>query len=726
MEVHEIINMGKGNANWQDLKNSNPEEYFRLSHDAVLRKFELVVPLFTKWQQRFGELSEYEKNLPPIEDVLRSLDLSIYDNGLEGKRELTRIFYYNCIPYGVKNVVSLLHKFDIQQAFKIRNLINRSLSIYYAKRCEIVQNIRKILGIDNDAIEKISLLQYFPFLNINIGIEWLKRRVNPSYSELLNDWLVLLCFDKNNFISNEFISELTKLLGEESTERLLKRMLIRIARLNKISSVYSKVVKKYHNKINQYRKYLSDGEIIEDISFGELNFSKHNVKFHNYICPLNVRLKDKEIKYIKSIIDNNRPLCIFVNQISQNGNCYFRPIFKMDMDYLLQTIKKARLENPIIIANDIEIKTSKTRNHNSKSNSVHAISAGRYIAQNVKASEFYIKESLIEFRHNGNSYFFRSSRIDKNVSKSVLEKINHNFSLVKDKSIRLGKNTIRTFYFEPANDFSFLLAEINRLSNLISVKEDDKFPIEGEFEIPWKYVRFDDNILTIIHPNPSKRGTMTPFYFRNQDILKSFEDIRPYIETRCCKLRVLSVDGVITSLLNYDDFIRYVAQYKDWEKAENIGYNDPIKRTNKVNINVQELLRIKEVNKSPYLRHLSYIHLKEYNVTYLLERVIHESGLVDTDEYGYLFVIKKTPKEMVLHYENISNLSRSSILFYTDPLMYEDSVNVIRKFLASDIRNKRQKMSLGKIRFNTHCIKSYKRIKHTDIEDWKSYLRWYI
>lgn len=271
-----------------------------------------------------------------------------------------------------------------------------------------------------------------------------------------------------------------------------------------------------------------------------------------------------------------------------------------------------------------------------------------------------------------------------------------------------------------------MIAEIDRISNPIQFESNDRYPQNGDFDIPWKNVRFNEGIMMIFHPNPSKRGSITPFYFRHPDILKSFEDIRSYIEIKCSKLRVRSVDGVIVSLQNFTEFMSHITQYSDWEEEENIGFGEPLSRAKNININPQAFIRNSNVKKSPYLRHLASIHLQAYNITYLLERVIHESGFIDNEEYGYLFVLKKNISEMILLIENISDISRSSIIFYVNPLMYNEAVNVIKNFFACDYRNKRQKLSLGKIKFKVPYIYKYKRVKHTDIIDWKFNLKMYI
>lgn len=303
MTPKDIIKMNKGNKEWQSLKISDPGEYLRLSRFEIMKKFEMVVPYFSNWQKNNGEFKYYEKYFPDLNEVLNALNLGLYDEGLEGKKKLTRIFFYECIPYGVDNIISHSLQFDDDSLFKIRNLINRCFSIYYTNRERIKNDIYRTLEIDYDEIERIALFRYIPFKNIKIGIEWMSRRANPTLSDLLFDWLILLCFDNKCFISDEFLSELILHHGEEYVNRILEKLLIYIAGLKELSPIYSTIIKKYSKRINQYRKYLQEGKIVEDITIGDLVFSKKYIGFYKCIMPIPFQLNDLEIKCLHNIID---------------------------------------------------------------------------------------------------------------------------------------------------------------------------------------------------------------------------------------------------------------------------------------------------------------------------------------------------------------------------------------------------------------------------------------
>lgn len=730
MTPEDIIKNNDGHPDWQNIKITNPDEYQRLSQNAILCKLENVLPFYLKWQRKIGGFNRYVNSIPCITEVLNALNFKIYEQDKIGKQSLTSQFYSKCISYGVEEIIKVSSNFDSYRALKIKNLINRSFKQYYSYRCKVVDNIVKLLDWEEEKINRIELLAYIPFQNYIIGIDWMLRRLNPTMTELLHDWLILLSFDVDMFISDEFFNELKNSLGDNISSRLVKKLLIHVAKSETENSIYNKITRKYKRQISKYKKLLSQGQIIEDINFGDLNFNKNNVCFYKCCMPIYPFLSQSEITYLKQIIDSTRLLTIFVTNIPINGVYTFRPIFAKDMEYLMMSIKKVRNEAQIIPDEDVKSHTISSINK-----SVSTIKSGqvtnrsqstsfRVLATNVQAIKFKIRKSVIEYKLDDKVYYFRSVKIPCRVPKSILEKIEHHFTLVKDKSVTVNNRTELRFYFQPANDLSFLLAEIERLSLDINIDTDESFPQSGEFEIPWRYVRFYEGIVMILHPNPSKRGTYSPYYFRNPDILKSFEDIRSYIEKRSPKLRVESVDGVITNLINFTELMEIISQYKEWKEDENIWIGQPIK-TNK-SFSKETFIKNSKVRKSPYLSHLASLQHDDFKIIYLLERVIHESGMMDQDEYGYLFVLKKSIFNMVLLYENITDSSRSSILFYIHPDYYWESIENIRKFLASGIKNKRQKLSYGQIRFNVPYIKDIKRIKHSNIIDWKYTLNEYL
>lgn len=569
-----------------------------------------------------------------------------------------------------------------------------------------------------------------PFQNPRIGIEWLTQCKFTSLSEICEGWILLLCIDLDLFSPETFVYNLIDFIGRENADLLIEKLAIFLAGCPYKKHPFISIERQLLKRVAKYRKMLNKFHIIS-LPMRELKVKTDKLQYEVYIYQLPYRLTKAHQILFKTKMNSLEEISVVTPNESNSSETSLKFLFRNDEAKILSILTE--ICNVNTGSENIK-KTNKQNNSNEKriqkelKDSSNVATIDRTIARGVTASELIFKENLITFTNtDGITYSLRSVRIHHNFNPNILEKINHSFNLVKDFSGKRGDNKAKhRFLFEPANDFSFLLAEIERLSTCHTYISDDKFPQSGEFEVPWKYVRFYDGVLMIIHPNPSKRGTITPFHFRNSDILKSFEDIRFYIENKSPKLRVQAADGVIIGLLNFKKFMSVISQYKDYENEEDIGFGKPLRPGNLSGFTKEVFQRNPFIRKSPFLSYLASLHKPEYNILYLLERVIHESGQVDLDEYGYLFVIKKTFTQIILLYENITDSSRSSILFYIDSVEYPKAVEIIRKFLASEIKNKRQKLSYGQIRFNNPCIRQVKRIKHTELIDWKYNLQYYL
>lgn len=342
----------------------------------------------------------------------------------------------------------------------------------------------------------------------------------------------------------------------------------------------------------------------------------------------------------------------------------------------------------------------------------------KIISRNVQASEFKIHKGYIAYK----DYYLKSKRILRFATPSILSKINHTFTLIKDQAVVLlgEKDEVeKRFLFHPSNDLSFLLAEIERLIEGKSYTNNSDFPHEGIFNLPWKYVTFYDGIMYLNHPNPSKRATIDPFSFRHSDLKMSFRDLMPYIIERCPLLEVRAIDGRIEDLLNFEEFRKQIKHVND-NSSPNvvdslIGKIGNIRRA----YTADTLRKNSEIIKSPYLNHLCRIQIADKYIYSVAESANHESSYLDCEEHGYLFTIKQSNSSTTVLYENATDSSRSSLVFKIDTSKYDEGIRAISDFLVSEIKNKRQKLSYRRIKFNNPAVISYGRIIHNSFYDWK-------
>lgn len=355
-----------------------------------------------------------------------------------------------------------------------------------------------------------------------------------------------------------------------------------------------------------------------------------------------------------------------------------------------------------------------------KKKGIASIDMESYVFAKVRADELTLEDGVIYY----DQYSLKTKRV-KRVSKDVLSKIDHTFHLIEDFSY--SKNGDLRFHFYPPNDLSFLLSEIERLQAPLSITHSEDFPQNGRFLLPWKYVVFYDGIMYLEHPNTSKRGTLVPYQFRHTSILKSYRDILPYIESRCTQFDVEAKDGVIHRVYNFSSFTKMIPSF--YEKV--ITSDDEIE-VSKSSVSVGKTYtksnfsnHIKKI-KSPYILFLSKKQSEHRFIYYLLESINHNSSETDYDEHGYLFTLKEWSGESTLIFENVTDESRSSIVFKVRSAHFDKAVEAIRRFLASDIKNKRQKLANGQIRINDSSVISINRIIHNDYYSWQSQVKLYL
>lgn len=335
------------------------------------------------------------------------------------------------------------------------------------------------------------------------------------------------------------------------------------------------------------------------------------------------------------------------------------------------------------------------------------------IAEEIPAIEFVIKEGQIQYH----DFILKSVKIHETPI-SILERINIMFTIRKD--VHFTGETKR-FMFNPPTDFSLLLAEIERLKDSNIQRTYDEFPLNGTFELPWDHVRFYDGVMYLLHPNPSIRGTMSPFHFIDCDISRSFRDILPYIESRCEPFIVESFDGCITKLSNYDSFRKMIPYFKELISAELDDYaQNVLKNKNTKTYYTKSEFAKTTYTKSKFLSFLSTLQLTNRKILRITEGRFHSSSVNYDEESGFLFTISQDEHSILAVFENESEDSRSSLVFEINPPFYNQGILVIKNFLSSDMQNKRQRLACKTLVFKDISIISYHRIAHTGFEQWKN------
>lgn len=380
-----------------------------------------------------------------------------------------------------------------------------------------------------------------------------------------------------------------------------------------------------------------------------------------------------------------------------------------------KSINKESTNNAISNNNGLIVKENIS---NSEIKKIESQSYNRFFT-GIKASELTVEKGIIKY----GEYSLKSVRINT-ISKKILSKIDHLFKL----KVIDAEN--RSFIFEPANDLSFLLAESerireqrrkNRENKESKVSTDPLFPVTGEFELPWRYVKFEDRILYLLHPNQNQ--AVSPYFRSHFSILKSFRDILPYIEKKCLPFHVIAQDNTIINVSNFYTFEELIPQFNEYIKLndEEIELEEGIESKPRMSFSISDFRKLIRKEKSKYLHLLSEIHIETRPVFYILENIVHESNLFNGEEHGYLFTIRENDNHSLIVYENVVDESRSSIRFCVERSQYNFAIDAIRRFWASDVKNKRQKLLNDQISFNNKSILTWDRIFHDGT--WECYMK---
>ena len=121
--------------------------------------------------------------------------------------------------------------------------------------------------------------------------------------------------------------------------------------------------------------------------------------------------------------------------------------------------------------------------------------------------------------------------------------------------------------------------------------------------------------------------------------------------------------------------------------------------------------------KSQFLDKLCMWQLENYKVICCIEHRINTSGAVH-DEYSFIFTIKENKEKLFLAYENAA-VSRSTYILPISNGTWEQSVENIYNFFASNEINKRQQMASRLVDLKLPGNYEYKRIFHKEDSSWE-------
>lgn len=248
-------------------------------------------------------------------------------------------------------------------------------------------------------------------------------------------------------------------------------------------------------------------------------------------------------------------------------------------------------------------------------------------------------------------------------------------------------------------------------------------PLDGEIFLSWNRVEFYNGFYLIYHPSfPTGAHNRGPLKIDDPKCRKIFGDIKGYFLKKLAPLHVEAKNGKIVNLLNkttLDSCISVLEHHVLGDLTERIKQPITPQIEKKIITKAEAHVMIKG-QKSRYLDFLCSRQLDEYNVVCCIENRVNTNGT--TVEYSFIFTIKETLSLVYLAFEN-SNDSRCTYIFTIPRHKWQDSVDRIYEFFASNVVNKRQALSQRIADLRLPGNYEYIRILHTDYSKWTQRIR---
>lgn len=250
------------------------------------------------------------------------------------------------------------------------------------------------------------------------------------------------------------------------------------------------------------------------------------------------------------------------------------------------------------------------------------------------------------------------------------------------------------------------------------------YPESGIIEIPWNCVRFFQGYMFVYHPNHISGNGYSALRIDDSRIKRSFGEIT--------ELLLLRIPPIIAECGN-NRVSRIVKMPDLWESIKMLDQPSLIPDydllasnivTKLKGMTITQVRKIIEKKDSAYITYLCNRHLEHYCAYYCLEIKIN-SDLVESDEEGFIFVIKESSSAVNVVYENTLP-SRASIIFEIRRNSFNKSIKFIHEYFSSRTVNKRELLANHRVDCKEHGIINYHHNYHTTIGEWTRRMKRYM
>lgn len=240
--------------------------------------------------------------------------------------------------------------------------------------------------------------------------------------------------------------------------------------------------------------------------------------------------------------------------------------------------------------------------------------------------------------------------------------------------------------------------------------------------IPWSCVTFSEHELHIYHPKDQFGRTIKPIVIHCPDAIPALNQIKTAFLRNLPEITVKFVNNSIVKVLNLPNITQGVKILRTRQLAPEYDINYMKQQISPLSLTIEKARDIIRKHKSTnYLSYLCKRQLEEYSAYYCLELISHEAKDI-LEEDAFMFVVKSTPHIIKVVYENTLP-DRASIIFDLRPSYFNEAVNCIYKYFASETINKREKIAKQQVTFRCPGIISYNRVLHTSYSEWRNVMQ---
>lgn len=324
--------------------------------------------------------------------------------------------------------------------------------------------------------------------------------------------------------------------------------------------------------------------------------------------------------------------------------------------------------------------------------------SSKYNKPHYETAEYYVKKIKEYFDKNYSNERIYTSDLDLAINKFNLRGNSECFK------IRMQLQ----WYIDEHNNGMYISAVKNRIE-----QEKKNMPLEDKV-FSWENITFCDGKIEIRDEDYILVAT-----YELKDSRRAFNDIKAHFKIKFSNLEIQIKKGKVVfndakrfkelvSSLNIPIHSTFIPDLELTPKKEVMKYFEGASNQEIKNYIIQ--LR------QQYLTYLCTKHLDGYKIKYTTEW--RSTCDYDYLENAFLFTISESNIYNIIVYENTED-DRSSIVFYVAPKDYDKAINAICGYFSSMEINKRETLASYYVNFKDSGIIRFKRIYHTDFNQWK-------